>query len=113
MGTDGVLVGPAAFKAVMGRAERPRCVRFAHVSAMYDKRATVFNRRWRVSTSLERSVEPVRHSDNQEAISSTWAMKPSLAVMLPGAFTWSKASTRLSEKPAIAMLLAISSECRA
>ena len=30
---DGILVDPAAFKAVVGRAERPGCVRFAHISA--------------------------------------------------------------------------------
>ena len=35
---DGILVDPAAFKAVVGRAERPGCVRFAHISATKDKR---------------------------------------------------------------------------
>ena len=34
METDGSLVGPAAFKAVVRRAERLGCVRFAHVSAI-------------------------------------------------------------------------------
>ncbi len=32
-GDEWVLVGPAAFKAVVRRAERLGCVRFAHVSA--------------------------------------------------------------------------------
>ena len=37
MNGDGwVLVGPAAFKAVVRRAERLGCVRFAYVSAIYN-----------------------------------------------------------------------------
>ena len=35
-GDGWVLVGPAAFKAVVRRAERLGCVRFARVSAIYD-----------------------------------------------------------------------------
>ena len=31
----GFLVDPAAFKAVVGRAERPGCVRFASISAIF------------------------------------------------------------------------------
>lgn len=63
-GDGWVLVGPAAFKAVVRRAERLGCVRFAHVSAK-SNRAALPGRRFAFSTkknsplfTLE-SLEPV------------------------------------------------------